>query len=39
MVAALALIWLIARTLIRAGVITPERPFTGADAGAVVPGG
>ena len=39
MVAALALIWLIARTLIRAGVITPERPLAGADAGAVVSGG
>jgi membrane protease YdiL (CAAX protease family) len=38
-VAALALIWLIARTLIRAGVITPETPAAGAGAGAVVPGG
>jgi membrane protease YdiL (CAAX protease family) len=39
MVAALALIWLIARTLIRAGVITPETPAGRADAGAVAPGG
>jgi membrane protease YdiL (CAAX protease family) len=39
MVSALALIWLIARTLIRAGVITPETPAAGAGAGAVVHGG
>jgi membrane protease YdiL (CAAX protease family) len=39
MVAALALIWLIARMLIRAGVITPETQAAGADARAVVPGG
>jgi hypothetical protein len=39
MVAALALIWLIARTLMRAGVITPETPAAGPGAGAVVPGG
>jgi uncharacterized protein len=39
MVAALALIWLISRTLIHAGVITSETPAGGAGAGAVVPGG
>jgi membrane protease YdiL (CAAX protease family) len=39
MVAALALIWLIARTLIRAGVITPETATAAAGPGAVVPGG
>jgi len=39
MVAALAVIWLIARMLIRAGVITSQTPAAGEDARAVVPGG